>query len=170
MSYQRVLRLNKNAAQCSLIQRIEICEDRKSANNLWNQAKRLQIHRLNVLHQVGRINLLHALHVIVADGVRIQTLCNLLFDAIKSTSTNKENVASINVNVILIRMFAASLWRNVHHRSFEQLKHSLLHALAAHIARNARVIALAGNFIYLINKDNAAFCTLHIEVSLLQQA
>jgi len=67
-------------------------------------------------------------------------------------------------------VFAASLRRNVHHRPLQELEQSLLHPFPRHITRNGGIVALAGDLVDLINKDNAPFGGLHVIVGHLQQA
>ena len=67
-------------------------------------------------------------------------------------------------------MLATTLGGHIHHRSLEQLQEPLLHALATHVAGDAGVVALTGNLIYLVNEDDTAFGSLHVEVGHLQQS
>ena len=73
------------------------------------------------------------------------------------------------MNVFLVRMLAASLWRNIYHCAFQQLEQALLYSLTAHIAGDRRIVALAGNLVYLVNKHDTFFCSSHIIVSHLEQ-
>ena len=66
-------------------------------------------------------------------------------------------------------MLAASLGRDVHHTSLEELQQSLLHPFAGDIPRNGRIVALAGYLVYLVYEDYPALGHLHIVVRLLQE-
>ena len=67
-------------------------------------------------------------------------------------------------------VFAPALRRNAGDGSFQDLKQRLLHAFPAHIAGNGRVLALAGNFVDLINIDDTALCQLDIIIRALDQS
>ena len=79
-----ILRFRKNGAQCRTVQRIQISQHRKAADNLGNQSERLQILRSNVLHHVALINGCRIAYSAIPDNVRIQPLGNFLFNAIES--------------------------------------------------------------------------------------
>ena len=72
--------------------------------------------------------------------------------------------------IVLVGVLASALWRHVHHCSLEQLEQALLHALAAHVARDAWVVGLARNLVNLVDEDDAALRRLHVVVGHLQQA
>ena len=100
----------------------------------------------------------------------IEALGYLLLYAIKSTTTDKEDISCIHMDVILIRMLSSSLWRNIDHRSFQKFQQALLHTFTTYITGNRRIITLTCNLIYLINKDNTSFCCSNIIVGNLKQS
>ncbi len=99
----------------------------------------------------------------------IETLRNALFDAVKCASANKQNVAGVDVDIVLVGVLSASLWRHVDHCALEQFEQALLHTLAAYIACDWWVVGFAGNFVYLVDKHNAAFGLGYIVIGHLQQ-
>ena len=66
-------------------------------------------------------------------------------------------------------MLAAALRRHVGDGAFQQLEQRLLHAFAAHIAGDRRVLVLAADLVDFIDVDDAALRLLHIAVGRLQQ-
>ena len=52
----------------------------------------------------------------------IEALGYLLLYAIKSTTTDKEDISCIDMDIILIRVLSSSLWRNVDHCSFQKFQ------------------------------------------------
>ena len=66
-------------------------------------------------------------------------------------------------------MLTASLRSDIHDRTFQNLEQRLLNTLARHVARNARVVALARDLIYLVDKDDTSLGSLDIVVGNLQQ-
>ena len=94
----------------------------------------------------------------------VHTLCNLALYAVESATTDEQDVACIDMHIVLVGMFAATLWRHV---DLEQLEQSLLHTLTAHVASDAWVVALACNLVYLIDEDDALLGCLHVEIGYL---
>ena len=66
-------------------------------------------------------------------------------------------------------MLAPALRRHVHNRTLQNLQQGLLHALARDIARDARVVALACNLVYLVDEDYTLLGRCDIIVGNLQQ-
>ena len=70
---------------------------------------------------------------------------------------------------LLFGVLAPALGRDVHHRPFEDLQQRLLHTLARNVARDRRVVALAGDLVDLVDEDDAALGLLDVVVGHLQQ-
>ena len=102
--------------------------------------------------------------------MRIHTLCYLALDAIEGTTTDKQDVVRIDMDVLLVRMLTTSLRRHIHNSTFQQFQQALLYALTTDITRNRRVVSLTGYLIYLIYEDNTTLSSLHLIVGHLQQA
>ena len=68
-----------------------------------------------------------------------------------------------------MRVLATALGRHVGNRAFKNLQQRLLHAFAAHIAGDRRVFVLLGNFVDLIDIDDALLSLLNIAIGGLQQ-
>ena len=54
-------------------------------------------------------------------------LFNDLFKTRKSTATNEENIRGVNLNELLMRVFAATLWWNRRNCALKNLQERLLH-------------------------------------------
>ena len=67
-------------------------------------------------------------------------------------------------------MLSTPLRRYIDRRTLQNLQQGLLHTLARHITCDGGVVALAGNFIHLVNKDDASLGLLDLVVGCLQQA
>ena len=67
-------------------------------------------------------------------------------------------------------MLASTLGRHVHDRAFKELEQPLLHAFAAYVACNRGVVALAGDFVDFVDKNDAALGAGHVVVGHLKQA
>ena len=74
------------------------------------------------------------------------------------------------MDVVLVGVLAAALGGHVHHRTFEQFEQALLDALAAHVAGDGGIVALAGNLVDFVDEHDAALGALHVIVGHLQEA
>ena len=92
----------------------------------------------------------------------IQPLCNLPFNSVEGTTTYKENIARIHRNVLLVRMLAPTLGRNVDRSAFQQFQKSLLHTLSADVTGDGGIITLTCYLVNLVNEDDAALRGFHI--------
>ena len=101
--------------------------------------------------------------------MRVQALRYLLLDAIERTATDEKDMFRIHGNHLLVGMFAATLGRYINNRALKQLEQALLHTLAADIAGNRGVVALAGNLVNLVNEHNTALGLLYVVVGNLQK-
>ena len=66
-------------------------------------------------------------------------------------------------------MFTTALRRYAGHSTFHDFQQSLLHPFTGHIAGDRRIVRLAGDFINLVNIDDAALRPLDIIFTGLQQ-
>ena len=66
-------------------------------------------------------------------------------------------------------MLASALRGNAGHRAFDQLQQGLLDALARYVTGDGGVIRLAGDFVDLIDVNDAALGALHVVLAALQQ-
>src|SRR5213082_2582230 len=93
-----------------------------------------------------------------------------LFKPLERPATNKQDVACVNLDEVLVWVLAARLGRHVRHRSLDDLEERLLHALARYIAGDGVVVAFAGDLVYLVYVDDPLLGPLYIEVGGLQKA
>ena len=125
--------------------------------------------RLDILHEIGGIDFLLVLHRIVTHGVGVESLRDFLFDSVECSSANEENVVRVDLNVVLIGVFAPTLGGHVDDGAFEQLEHALLYAFTTDISRDRGVVSLACYLVYLVNEDNTSLGSRHIVVGNLEQ-
>ena len=104
-----------------------------------------------------------------ANGAVIVSLFDDLFQAIKSTAANKENVLGIDLNKFLVGVLSTTLRRNVGYRSFQDFEKCLLHTLTRNVARDRAIFALARDLVDLVDIDNAALCLFDIKIGRLNQ-
>jgi hypothetical protein len=70
---------------------------------------------------------------------------------------------------VLVRVLAPALRRHARHRALQDLEEGLLHALAGDVARDRRVVRLAGYLVYLVDVDDPGLGLLHVEVGGLDE-
>ena len=93
----------------------------------------------------------------------------ILLEAGEGAAADEQDVGRVDLQELLLRMLAATLWRHRRDRAFHDLEQGLLHALARHVARDRRVVGLAADLVDLVDVDDAALGALDIVVGRLQQ-
>ena len=79
-----------------------------------------------------------------------------LFETDESAAADEEDVRRVDLEELLVRVLAPSLGRHVALRSLEDLEQGLLDALARHVPRDRRVVALAADLVHLVDVDDPA--------------
>ena len=105
-----------------------------------------------------------------SERVAAKTAADHVLQADERAADDEENFLGVDLDVFLLRVLAATLWRNVAHGAFENLEQRLLHAFAGDIAGDRDVLGLAADLVDFIHVDDAAFGAGDIEVSGLKQA
>src|SRR5207245_11360924 len=80
-----------------------------------------------------------------------------------------EKFLRVDLDRLLLRMLATTLWWNRSDRSFDDLEQRLLHAFAGDVASDARVLGLARDLVDFVDVDDAALAFGDVEVTGLQQ-
>ena len=88
---------------------------------------------------------LFGLHIgIKADHTLAHASLDDLIQSIERTAADEQHIGGIKRNEFLMRMLTSALRRYVRDRTLQNLQQRLLHALAADIARDGRILRLAG--------------------------
>ena len=82
---------------------------------------------------------------------------------------DEEHVGRVDLDELLVRVLAAALRRHRGDRALEDLEQRLLHALARHVARDRRVLGLAGDLVDLVDVDDAGLGALDVVVGGLDE-
>src|SRR5690606_28236319 len=104
-----------------------------------------------------------------ADAALLRALANHLFQTGKRTATDKQDIGGVDLQKLLLGMLAPALGGYGCHGALDQFEQCLLDALPGHIPGDGGVVRLAGDFVDLIDVDNAPLGLFHIVVALLQQ-
>src|SRR5690606_25222585 len=169
---QRVLRLGENLHERVLVELLERCDDRQTADELRNEPVLDQVLRLDVLQHLADVaaRLLMALDLgDEPDPALLRAVQDHLLEARERTAADEQNVRRIDLQELLLRMLAPALRRDRRNRALDQLEQRLLHAFARDIARDRRVIALARDLVDLVDVDDARLRLLDVVLALLQQ-
>src|SRR6185437_15745986 len=171
LTYKRVLRFLKNANQRRFVEISQNAEDRETADKFGNQA---------VTNQVGRLRLLENFDVAARrrgrGNIRVEAerfLSNAAFDnffhADECATADKKNVRGVHGREFLMRMLAAALRGNVRRGAFQNFQQRLLNTFAGNVASDGRVFVLLGNFVDLVDINDALLRLLHVAIGGLQQ-
>ena len=91
--------------------------------------------------------------------------------AVKSATTNEKDVAGVNLQHLLMGVLASALGRDVGDAALNYLEEFLLDAFAGNIAGDGAVDAFfAGDFVQLINVDDALFGAGNVPIGGLNEA
>src|SRR5262245_32236119 len=92
-----------------------------------------------------------------------------LFETDESSAANEKDLLGIDLDVLLVWMFAASLRRHIADGSFKNFQERLLHTLTGDVACNADILCLASDFVDLVNVNDAHFGALDVVVGILKK-
>ncbi len=87
----------------------------------------------------------------------------------KGAAADEQNIGGVDRRELLVRMLASALGRNIGDRSFQDLQQRLLHALAADIAGNRRILVLAPDLVDLVDIDDSGLRPGDVAIGGLQQ-
>src|SRR6266480_2801393 len=169
---QRVLGLDEDADERVLVQRVERYRHREPAHQLGDEPVAQQVVGLHVdegvlLELLGLP--LRELLLGEADLPPAGTRLDDLLEAVERPAADEQDVLGVDLDVLLLRVLAPALGRHARHRPLEDLEERLLHALARYVARDARVLRLAGDLVDLVDVHDAALGLGNVEIRGLEQ-
>ena len=145
-------------------------DDRQTADQLRDQAKFDQIVRDQILQCFALGDFLFAADFRAkTEGGRIGPLFDNPFNPLKCAAADKEDITGIDLDHLLLRMFAAALGRYVGDRSFQNFQKCLLNTLTADVTGDRSVFGFTGDFVNFVNIDNTVFGSFYIKICRLQQ-
>src|SRR5690349_16708172 len=93
-----------------------------------------------------------------------------LLEPLECAAADEQDVAGVDLNEVLVRVLAPTLRWDVRDRTLDDLQERLLNTFARDVARDRRVVALAGDLVDLVDVDDPALSALDVEVGGLDQA
>ena len=168
----RVLRLGQNRNHLFFGQRIERGHDRQTSDKFRNHP---EAQASLPAQRAGPPPSASASSTSSVGLPKPIVLLPIRFCTILSSPTNappqmNKNFLRIDLDVFLVRMFAAALRRNVAGAAFENFQQRLLHAFARNIARDADVVGLAADLVDFVDVNDADLGALHVVIGILEQA
>src|ERR1700693_1453774 len=138
---QRVLRLGEDAHDVLLVEVVQRDDDRQAGDGSRDEPVLQQVLRLELLERLGyRLALDLVVRRPETDRPPADALLDDLLQPVERAATDEQDVGGVDLDEIVVRVLAAALRRNVGHRALEDLEQGLLHALAADIAGDRRVV------------------------------
>ena len=104
------------------------------------------------------------------ERVAAEAAADDFFEADKCAADDEEDLLGVDLDVFLLRVFAAALGRDAADCAFENFEERLLHAFAGNIAGDRNIFRLAPDLVDFVDIDDAAFGAGDIEVGGLKQA
>ncbi len=104
-----------------------------------------------------------------ADRLAADTAGDDMLEPDESAPADEQNITRVHLNVLLLRMLAAALGRDVRNGSFEHFQQGLLHAFARDVAGDRNVVSGLADLVDLVDVDNAALGGFQVEIRGMQQ-
>src|SRR2546426_2014726 len=167
---ERVLGLGEDAHDVLLVEVVQGDDDRQAADELRDEAVLQEVLRLQVLQGLGDDLLLGpVVRRAKPDRPPPDALLDDLLEAVESAAADEQDVGRVDLDEILVRVLPTALRGDIGHGALEDLQQRLLHAFAADVPRDRRVVRLARDLVDLVDVDDAALGAADVEVSGLDE-
>ena len=145
---------------------------RQTADKFRNEAVAKQILRLDVAQNgLGvecRFRVVRLAIAGEAQHVLADTTLHHFVEIDERAAANEQHVGGVELDVLLLRMLAAALRRDVADGALENLEQCLLHAFARHVAGDGDVLRAAGDLVDFVDVNDSDLRALHIVIRRLQ--
>ena len=152
-----------------LVELVQRDHDRQSADQLGNQPVPQQVFRLHarepvlVLGSVG-------FAISETDLPFAEPAVDDVFESVERAAANEQDVARVDLDVLLLGVLASSLRGYRRDGAFEDLEQRLLDALTRYVARDRRVLALPSDLVDLVDVYDAPLALRDVVIARLKQA
>src|SRR5690606_30754112 len=165
-----VLRLAQDADQGIPVEARDRADDRQPADELGDEPVLEQVLRLDLLEQGRGVLLVVAVDVGgEADAAAADAVLDDALEPGERTAADEQDVRRVDLDELLVGVLAPPLRRHRGDGALEDLQQRLLHALAGDVARDRRVLALAGDLVDLVDVDDAGLGLLDVVVGRLDE-
>src|ERR1043165_7266897 len=79
---------------------------------------------------------------------------NNFIETDERAAANEKNFLRINLDVLLMRMFASTLWWNITCADFQNFQQGLLHSFAGDVPSDAHVVGFTADLVDLVNVND----------------
>src|SRR5664279_5569282 len=142
LTHQCILRSRENVHESNLVELRHGSHNRQSANELGNEPKLVEVLWQHFAEEVNVVTLA-VKRGAEADAVLACAVRDDLLEPGESSRNDEEHIGRVDLNELLVRMFAATLRRNGSDSSFQNFEESLLNALTGNVTSDRRVFCLA---------------------------
>ena len=98
------------------------------------------------------------------------SLLHYLFETLKGACTDKENIGSVDLDKLLLRMLSSALGRYIGNSTLKNFQKCLLNTLTANITGNRGAFALSADLIDFIHIYDTLFSSLYIKIRRLNES
>ena len=147
---------------------VERRQDGQAADELGDEPELQQVLGHDVGEAVAEV-LRVVQRLAEAEALAARARLDDLLEAGERTTDDEEHVGRVDLDELLVRVLAPALRRHRRRGALEDLEQRLLHALAGDVARDRRVLALAGDLVDLVDVDDARLGLLDVVVGGLDE-
>src|SRR5450755_1554462 len=118
--------------------------------------------------ELTELQLLLALHVRAEAEPRLaQAPLHDLIEPDEGAAADEQDVAGVDLQEILLRMFPPTFGRHIGDRAFDDLQKRLLDALTRYVTGDRGVVALPADLVDFVDVDDAALRALDVMIRVL---
>src|ERR671910_2848515 len=167
---QRVARLGEDPDQSVAVERADRGDDRQPADELRDQAELQQVLWHDLAEPVGAVAFGLAADLgAEAQAMSAYSVLDDLFQPGEGAAHDEQHVRRVDLDELLVRVLAPTLGRHRGGGALEDLQQRLLDALAGHVARDRRVVRLAGDLVDLVDVDDPRLGLLDVVIGGLDE-
>jgi hypothetical protein len=171
LAHEGVLRLDQDADEVVLAQRIKDADHRQPADELGDHPELDQVLALDLAQEVlGLLLVVRAAGRVVPDAALADAAADDLLELREGAAHDEEDVGGVDLEVVLLGVLAAALRRDVGDGPLEDLEQPLLDPFARDVARDRDVLGRARDLVDLVDVGDAALGELEIVVGGLHDA
>src|SRR5262249_20944336 len=160
----------QDAYQRRLVQLLQGGNHRQAADEFGDESEFEQVLGLYVFEQLPHPPLVLATDI----GTESHSLDpdpapDEILEPDEGPATDEQDVGGIDLQELLLGVFAAPLGRDAGRGALDDLEEGLLDALPRDVARDRRIVTFAGDFVDFVDVDDPALTLLDVVVGVLEE-